>query len=141
VKVRSTHAWCETVIGLLLIVAVRGISQSRGGSGWALLATVGPVDDQMGDGDASRLGVVGADGGVWLREVVDGRDTQRDGGCATFPFKTSAANKQNSLPVVTGTGFRRVKISIPVPVPTPKPAPNPRVYPYPCRTLSRTNRN
>jgi hypothetical protein len=85
------------------------------------------------DGDASRLGVFGADGGVWLREVVDGRE--RNGGCATFPFKTSAGNKQNPLPVVMGMGFRRVKISIPVPVPAPKPAPNPRVYPYPCRTL------
>ena len=41
---------------------------------WVLLATVGPVDDRTGDGDASRLGVFGADGGVWLREVVDGRD-------------------------------------------------------------------
>ena len=59
----------------------------EGCSGWVLLATTGPVDDRTGDGDASRFGVVGADGGVWLREVVDGRDTQRDGGCATFPFK------------------------------------------------------
>jgi hypothetical protein len=30
--------------------------------------------------------VVGAGGGVWLREMVDGRG-QCDGGCATFLFK------------------------------------------------------
>ena len=29
------------------------------------------VGDRMGDVDASHLGVVGAGGGVWLREVVD----------------------------------------------------------------------
>ena len=28
----------------------------------------------MGDVDASSLGVVGADRGVWLREMVGGRD-------------------------------------------------------------------
>jgi hypothetical protein len=71
----------------------------------------------MGDRDASCLGVFGADGGVWLREVVDGRE--HNGGCATFLFKTSAGNKQNPLPVVTGTSFQWVKISIPVPVPVP----------------------
>ena len=43
-------------------------SQS-GGSGWLLLATR-PVSNQMGDADVSCLGVVGTDGGVWLREVV-----------------------------------------------------------------------
>ena len=32
------------------------------------------VGDRMGDTDASCLGVVGAGGGVWLREVVDRRD-------------------------------------------------------------------
>ena len=42
---------------------------------WVLLATAGLVDDRTGDGDASHLGVVGTDRGVWLREVVDGRDT------------------------------------------------------------------
>ena len=57
----------------------------EGCSGWVLLATAGLVDDQTGDGDMSRFGVVGTDRGVWLREVVDGRDTQCDGGCTTFP--------------------------------------------------------
>jgi hypothetical protein len=62
------------------------------------------------DGDASCLGVFGADRGVWLREVVDGRE--RDGGCATFLFKTSAGNKQNLLPVVTGTGSAGFRLDL-----------------------------
>src|SRR5882757_7867469 len=97
------------------------------------METAGPVGDRTGDTDASGSGVVGADGGVI--EGGGGSEGEHDSGCATFPIKAYTGNKQNPQPVVTGTGFRRVKISIPVPVPAPKPALNPRVYPYPCRTL------
>ena len=76
-----------------------------GCSGWVLLATAELVDDQMGDRNASRLGVVGTDGGVWLREEVDVRDTQLDGGCATFPFKAYTGNKQNPQPTTRGHGY------------------------------------
>src|SRR5882762_3948118 len=98
------------------------------------METAGPVGDRTGDTDAYGSGVVGADGGVI--EGGGGSEGERDSGCATFRIKAYAVNVQNPQPVVTGTGFRRVKISIPVPVPAPKPALNPRVYPYPCRTLS-----
>ena len=47
---------------------------------------------------------------------MDWRDTQHDGGCATFPFKAYTGNKQNPQPMVTGTGFWWLKIFIPIPM-------------------------
>ena len=55
----------------------------EGCSGWVVLTTMELVGDRTGDVDASHLGVVGTDRGVWLREVVGGRDTPHEGGCAT----------------------------------------------------------
>ena len=71
------RAWYETA-SWLLIVAVRGISQKveiEQRSRWVLMETAGPIGNQTGVMDASRLSEVGTGRDVWLREVVGGQDT------------------------------------------------------------------
>ena len=68
------------------------------------METTGAVGNQMGDMDASCSGVVGTDGGVWLREMVGGQlDTTPRWLCH---FPDQGIHQKQTKPTTRVHGYR-----------------------------------